>query len=189
MSPILGIWASSKFTQADTGAMFPLQVITVGAAGASDVTFTNIPNTYKHLQIRLIGRSNRAANLDAVRVQLNGDTAANYVEHGLYGDGASAAAYASTGQSYMNIYRITGANATSGNMGALYFDILDYADTNKFKTMRMLGGADNNGSGEIYFVSGLWRSTSATTSMKLYPAVGTLFSQYTTVALYAVKGA
>jgi len=41
MSPILGIWASSKaVSAADTGAMFPLQVITVGATAVSSVTFS-----------------------------------------------------------------------------------------------------------------------------------------------------
>ena len=48
--------ASASFTPVahDAGAMFPLQVITVGAAGASSISFTNIPATYAHLQVRMM---------------------------------------------------------------------------------------------------------------------------------------
>ncbi len=73
----LGYRSLSAAAAADTGAMFPLQVITVGAAGASSVTFTNIPSTYEHLQLRYITRNNVGAYY--VRLQFNNDTtAANY---------------------------------------------------------------------------------------------------------------
>jgi hypothetical protein len=92
MAPILGIWASSKATvAADTGAMFPLQVITVGSAGAANVEFTNIPNTYTHLQIRIssLGSANTASSLSGT---YNGDTGSNYSSHWLTGNGSSASA-------------------------------------------------------------------------------------------------
>ena len=187
MSPILGIIASSNF-QKVTSSYESIATTTLSTATAS-VTFSSIPATYTHLQIRLIGRSDRAANLDSLRIQANSDTASNYTEHGLYGDGASAGAFAATSQAYMQFYRIAGANAGASTFGAIYIDILDYANTNKFKTARSIGGADNNGSGEIYLTSGLWRSTSAITSLNLYPGVGTNFVQYSSFALYGIKGA
>lgn len=170
----------------DKGSMYPLGVFTLASAQA-DVTFTNIPQTYTHLQIRLIGRSDRAANLDSLRVQCNADTAGNYTEHSLYGDGSTASSFAAINQNYMQFYRLAGANAGSNTFGSIYIDILDYKNTNKFKTARGLGGADNNGSGEIYFMSGLWRSTSAITSIKLYPGVGTNFVANSSFALYGVQ--
>jgi hypothetical protein len=185
--PILGIIASSRLTAPAT-AYESIATVTVGSGGAANVEFTSIPATYTHLQIRLIGRSDRAANLDSLRLQANSDTASNYAEHGLYGDGASAGAFAGTSQTYMQFYRIAGANAGANIFGAIYIDILDYANTNKFKTARSIGGADNNGSGEIYLMSGLWRSTSAITSLKLLPGVGTNFTQYSQFALYGIKG-
>jgi len=185
MSPILGIIASSKLVV--TSSYESIATTTLSTATAS-VTFSSIPATYTHLQIRLIGRSDRAANLDSLRIQANSDTASNYTEHGLYGDGASAGAFAATPQAYMQFYRIAGANAGASIFGAIYIDILDYANTNKFKTARSIGGADNNGSGEIYLTSGLWRSTSAITSLTLYPGVGTNFVQYSSFALYGIRG-
>lgn len=182
MAPILGIWASSKYTQADTGAMFPLQVITVGAAGASSVTFTNIPSTYSHLQIRGIsaGVNNTFADMT-----FNSDTGNNYSFHDIYGDGSSAGA--ESGTTRANIPATALPNATSVFNG-LVIDILDYQNTNKYKTARILQGRDTNGGGVIYFMSGLWMNTSAITSIKITSRSGNI-AQYSQFALYAVKGA
>ena len=60
--PILGIVASStrQGQATDTGAMFPLGMVQVGSGGSSSITFSSIPNTYKHLQIRGITRGARS---------------------------------------------------------------------------------------------------------------------------------
>jgi hypothetical protein len=64
-------------------------------------------------------------------------------------------------------------------------DILDYKDTNKYKTVRDLSGLDANGSGGVEFGSGLWMNTAAINTLKVY-AIGNLV-QYTQFALYGVK--
>ena len=169
----------------DTGAMFPLQVITVGAAGASSVTFTNIPTTgYAHLQIRGIAKFSGGDGL-GVRVG-NGsiDTGSNYAVHVLQGDGSSASAGAASSQSRM----VLGYDFQE--YGPFILDILDYANTNKYKTFRALSGDDRNGSGNINLRSGLWQSTSAINQIRLYGALSSVsFSQYSQFALYGVKSA
>ena len=57
--------------------------------------------------------------------------------------------------------------------------------SNKYKTLRVMGGADLNGSGQAHFNSGNWRNTNAITSIKVYPYTGS-FAQYTSLALYGV---
>ena len=188
MSPILGIWASSRYTQADTGAMFPLQVITVGAAGASSVTFTNIPSTYTHLQIRAIQRLSIATTDDNSYIQFNSDTGSNYAYHFIYGNGSSVAAGNGTSTSNILAFRSSGASSTSGVFGVGVMDILDYANTNKFKTTKALTGSDQNGSGTLFYWSGLWRSTNAITSINIAPASGN-FAQYSQFALYGIRSA
>jgi hypothetical protein len=42
--------------------------------------------------------------------------------------------------------------------------------------------------GEAFFMSSLWMSTSAITSIKLYPNTGN-WAQYSHFALYGIKGA
>lgn len=190
MSPILGIWASSKaVAAADTGAMFPLQVVTVGAAGASSVTFSSIPSTYTHLQIRGLAKSASTGSLDNLELQFNADTGSNYKSHFLYGTGSTAAAGVSGSTTTILAARITGGGSSYGSMfGGFVLDILDYANTNKYKTTRSLSGHDENGSGEVFFESGLWLNTNAITSIKLYVNSFNV-AQYSQFALYAVKGA
>jgi len=184
MAPILGIWASSRpSVAADTGAMFPLQVITVGSAGAANVEFTNIPNTYTHLQIRIssLGSANTASSLSGT---YNGDTGSNYSSHWLTGNGSSPSAGATVNDNIQYF----GFSLHSSESNASVVDILDYANTNKYKTMRCLTGVDRNGSGSIWLFSGSWRNTNAITSIKITPNSGS-FNQYSSFALYAVKGA
>lgn len=184
MSPILGIWASSRpAVTPDTGAMFPLQVVTVGASGASDITFTNIPSTYSHLQIR--GWAQSAAT-PRIYLRYNGDTASNYTYHFLEGNGSGAVASAGANQTENWLF-INGFIATN-TPAPFVIDLLDYSNTNKFKTMRALHGNDNNSAGNIALCSGLWRSTSAITSIRIFPSSST-FSQYSQFALYGVKSA
>jgi hypothetical protein len=189
--PIIGTIASSRqVATPDTGAMFPLQVVTVGAS-ASSVSFTNIPNTYKHLQIRAIARTTRAGNtgIDYIGMRFNSDSSAVYAYHFLYGSGSTVTAQAGTSSNIAlggNALRDGTANFI---YGANIFDILDYANTNKFKTIRTLGGVGVNGAtSQITFSSGLWRSTSAITSITLTPE-SDAWKQYSQFALYGILGA
>ena len=166
-----------------------IATVTVGGGGSSSIDFTSIPATYTHLQIRAIGRTTRAETNDALNMQFNADTGSNYSWHRLDGDGASASASAATSQTTIIVDRFSAATATASMFGVFVLDILDYANTNKYKTTRNLGGYDLNGSGLITFASGLWQSTSAITSIKLVSRNAGNLSQYSSFALYGIKGA
>ena len=157
-----------------------IQTFTAGGGGSSYIEFTSIPSTYKHLQIRALTSSTSAGD---IYMQYNGDTSSAYARHFMYGSGSGSAVAGNNLSTQSGGYTST----TSGQFGAQIIDILDYADTTKNKTSRMLTGFDNNGSGFFVFYSGLWRSTSAITSIKLYPASGN-FAQYSHFALYGIKG-
>ena len=183
---------SASFTPVahDSGALIPLQVITVSGSGASSVSFTNIPNTYSHLQIRGFGRTDRAGiNSDVIRIRFNGDTASNYSVHSLLGEGTGTAeAFANTTQTYMQTYIVAAAGAGANTFGTFITDILDYTSTNKNKTIRQLAGIDNNGNGVVSLFSGLWYKTPEAINTITMTAIGS-FLQYSQFALYAVKGA
>ena len=80
---------------------------------------------------------------------------------------------------------VQGGNAAN-IFGTGIIDILDYADTSKYKTVRTLFGYDANGSGYIAFSSNLWQSTSAITSITMTPVNG--IAEYSSFALYGIKG-
>ena len=193
--PILGILASSIAKVTDTGAYFPLQVITVGSAGASSITFSNIPSTYTHLQVRcLIQQVRSTYGISDGWLQFNGDTNTNYSWHELYGDGSTASAPANgVNATYMLLSDGMWGSNTGGTYGVSIIDILDYQNSNKYKTIRTLTGVDINGTiagygGRVGIMSGSWRSTSAVTTMTITGQQGN-FTQYSSFALYGIKAA
>lgn len=197
MSPILasrgGLSASGYglFSLASTNSYESIATTTLGG-NQTTITFSSIPSTYKHLQLRIFARTNRAANTQAnCLIKINSDSGSNYYPyHALDGDGASATASAngSTGTN-INVNRLSGATAGASIYGAIIVDFLDYQNTNKYKTTRSIGGVDFNGSGVINFSSGLWMSTSAIDRLDITTINGTAdFIQYSSFALYGIKG-
>jgi len=169
-----------------------ISTVTVGLLGATSIDFTSIPSTYKHLQIRGISRGNRANTEDIIGIQFNGDTTStNYYSHRVLGDGANAGGGAQTSASGFPCawaFDTPSATATANVFTALVIDILDYTNTNKQKQGRTLAGYDGNGSGFLALASQLWMSTSAISSISLLPEYGTGFVQYSSFALYGIKG-
>jgi hypothetical protein len=189
--PILGIIASSISGNLDAGDFESIATVNVGSGGAANVEFTSIPATYTHLQVRILGRSDRASTGDTVILEVNGDTGSNYNGHYLYGNGSTAFAGsygATTGEMYLG--GVAGATSTSGTFGTTIIDILDYSNTNKYKTFRGTDGVElNSADSTIFMRTGLWRSTSAITSLKFNVDGGTLFTQYSHFALYGIRSA
>jgi hypothetical protein len=126
-------------------------------------------------------------NDTGVRVQLNSDTATNYSYHGLGGDGSSPYAFGSATQAFMDTGGVSAAAGLASSFGVQVIDLLDYANTNKYKTIRSLGGSDRNGNGTVYLQSGSWRNTNAVTAIKIYPGNSTNWVQYSSFALYGIK--
>ena len=193
MSPILGIWASSK-PGAPATSFESIATVTVGSGGAANVEFTSIPGTYSHLQVRGIVRSTTTADGRAsFSLRINSDTGSNYAKHNLIGDGASVSAEGQANKTSMfaNAFMIPSATSTASVFGGFIVDILDYANTNKYTTCRNLIGFDNNGTsplpGRVGLESGLWMNTNAVTSLKF--TTDSNWAQYTHFALYGIKGA
>ncbi len=193
MSPILGIWASQNYTR---NSYESIATVTVGAGGSSAVTFSSIPSTYKHLQIRCLTRGT-SNNTAPIYLTVNGDTAANYSTHQLLGNGATAYADGHANASYIidgwGGFQTFSGGDLANTFGVGIIDILDYANTSKYKTARALWGRDNNSSGSItgrvVFESGSWRSTSAINSLSFTTdaTYGITWAQYTQFALYGIK--
>lgn len=189
MSPILGIWASAQQSAAAT-SFDSIATTTVGSGGAASVTFSSIPATYSHLQIRGISRVNTGGGSATVGLEMrfNSDTGANYTSnHVLYGTGSSVLAAASaTSMDLGSVVNFPQSSATANSFGVVVADILDYANTNKYKTVRGLGGYDGNDTnGIVTFRSFAWMNTSAITSITIN--VTRDLAQYSSFALYGIK--
>ena len=181
--------ASASATPTVTGTFESIATVTIGAGGSGgSISFSSIPQTYKHLQIRAISRYTAGTGLENLAyLQFNGDTATNYAHHFMLGTGS---AVASTGQATINKFPLIDSsnNAATANVFAVTVaDISDYTNTNKYKTARSIAGLDTNGNGSAFLCSGLWMNTAAITSITVVPE-NTAFAQYSSFALYGIKG-
>lgn len=130
------------------------------------VTFSNIPQTFSHLQVRMFSRSARTAQAnDRPYFRFNSDSGNNYSWHELYGDGSSAYSQGYSPDSVFFTAITPAATSTANVFSSSVIDILDYSNTNKTKTVRAIDGYDANGSGFAVLHSGNWRSTTAVSSI------------------------
>ena len=161
-----------------------------GTGSSSTLSFTSIPSTYKHLQIRYTARSTAGtAGISGIQVGANSDSASgNYSFHRIVGDGATASAYGSASQ-FDYILTLSNNANTAGIYTAGVLDILDYASTNKTKTFRALSGGDlNNTLGIITMRSQGWYATpAAITRLDFSTSIGN-FDTNSKIALYGIKG-
>jgi len=188
MAPILGILASSM--KGAVGNYESIATVTVGAGGSSSISFTGIVGTYSHLQVRYIARCDRNDVTDSLVLRFNSDSGTNYTRHLLYGYNSSAASLSSTGETYSRAGIESAATATGNVFAAGVYDILDYSSTNKYKTLRVLAGSEDNTAlgSEIRFGSSLWLNTAAITSLTFLAQGGSSnFVQYSSFALYGIK--
>lgn len=161
------------------GAYEWLETVTLGTATAS-VTFSNLDtnygSTYQHLQIRMVARSDDAGSTDArdLRIQVNGDTGANYAGHVLRGDGVGVYSNATSSQTAIatSFSMLPRPSNPSEQFGAAIIDVLDFAETTKNKTFRILGGSKPGGEDIAFLGSGLWVNTNALTEIKLFANSG-----------------
>ena len=137
-------------------------------------TFTSIPQTFTHLQLRVFARAtfNNGGYNGSVYLTFNGGGTSDYgYRHSLKGNGATASSIngTSTGEIFLTDLIADGGSITS-NYGAGIIDILDYTNTNKNKTIRAIGGADNNGAanyGAATFNSQAWLNTAAINAIQV----------------------
>lgn len=165
--------------------MKALQTVTVGAGGASTITFSNIPQTYTDLVIKMSARGTGTAANQTAYLQFNGDTGANYSSKYLYGDGSTAASGTSTSYIFLGGAADNGATANTFCNNEVY--IPNYIAAN-FKSVSVDSARENNSASTyttLALWAGLWNSTSAISSLSI-SIFSNNFAQYSTFTLYGV---
>jgi hypothetical protein len=193
--PIVGSFAGASARAFGFGAISapPIgnfeSIASTTLSSSNTIEFTSIPATFTHLQLRGILRGGVAATgFHQAYMQLNSDTGNNYSTHYTYGDGANTGSGNSVSSNFMSIAAIPGTNNLASTFGGVVIDILDYTNTNIYKTVRSFAGGDDNSAGYVWLGSGNWRNTNAITSIKVYANTGSnVFAQYSSLALYGVK--
>ena len=170
---------------ADNYYMEPIATTLLGSTAAT-ITFDNIPQGYKHLQVRGIYQNNQAnSSVDYVQMVINSDTSSSYVTHRLQGNGATASASATAATVYA--YPTFSVQGIASIYGTFVMDILDYANVYKYKTIRTLGGYDGNGAGNVGLNSNLWMNTASITKLQFSVQTGS-FNTNSRLSLYGIRG-
>ena len=158
-----------------------------GNGSSGTLTFTSIPSTYKHLQLRWFVKNTGSGSTQYIfPIRFNSDSGSNYSAHYINANGSAVAASGNANMSGINFYFDFPANI-SNTYGVAIFDVLEYANTNIYKTTRSLNGYDANGSGQVAFNSGNWRSTSAINRIDI-SFNADAFATGSSIALYGIKG-
>jgi hypothetical protein len=176
-------------TAYDPAATWLIQRATA-TGSESTITFSGIPSTYKHLQVRFMYRYSAAVDTTNTLFTVNGDTGANYAFHELNGNGTTVAASGTASTTAMRYGRAPGTTTGSNIFGVGIIDLHDYASSTKYKTFRTFYGCDANTASTAYPVrlfSGLWMNTNAVTSITFAAPSGT-WTAGTTFALYGMVG-
>lgn len=183
----LGILAASS---AAGGSYELLETVSLGSSQAS-IVFSNLASsyasTYQHLQLRATIRSARSSNTAFSILRMNSDTAGNYSNHYLRGNGSTVTSAADPNSSYIHFGDNSAANATSGIYSAVVCDILDPFETSKFKTTRTLSGVLEGGTNFVQLWSGNWRNTNQLTTLTITDFFGANLGAGTRVSLYGLK--
>ena len=183
MSPLpLGILASAG---AVAGPAYELIATVIPTT--SDITFSNIPQGYKHLEVRYVIRSTNAVFRQDMTFRPNGESTTRQ-GHELVATGTlirtinrvpSGALFA----------RIFPGSTTANVFAPGIIQILDYTSTGKLKTVRALTSDNDSGSANVPNVglrSGYTATTSAITSLEM----GWTGSAATgsRISLYGIRG-
>jgi hypothetical protein len=171
-------------TPAVTNSYESIATVLVGSGGSSSISFSSIPSTFKHLQIRQFNLNDTAGQ--TLFIRFNSDTGSNYARHQVGGTGGVTYASGEASQT-AGFIGFGSGTTTSGYGAATITDVLDYTNTNKYTTVRALSGNDYNGAGQIVLRSSLWMNTAAVTGITIYPDSGN-FTQHSSFALYGIRG-
>jgi hypothetical protein len=189
----LGLLGAAGGTLAAAGESFDLLQTEILTGTQAVVSFSNLNSTYgtdyKHLQIRMAGRSTRSATNSDFRINFNGDTGSNYTWHYTRGDGSATESAGTGGLNYIRGYQaLTGATHTGGSFAATVIDIVEPFNTNKNTTVSFVTGMVGS-LNRVLLESGAWLNTSPITSITLDDLYGSSFVQYSRFSLYGLKAA
>jgi hypothetical protein len=158
----------------------PIATTTLGSA-ASSYTFSSIAGTYTDLII--IAQIKGTAAASYLNVRFNGDTGTNYSRTTISANGSSVTSERRSNATAINTDYNEVVEANFNYISIL--QIMNYSNTTTYKTM--LNRANNAATG-VGATVGLWRSTSAITSVSLV-ANNNTFDTGTTFTLYGITAA
>jgi len=167
--------------------MIPISTVTVGSGGVANISFTNIPQTYTDLVVRLSARSTSGGG-DCTMI-FNGSTASAYSGKLIYGSGTAAAAASNSSQANMSwgAGAINRSTTTSNTFANTEIYIPNYTSSN-YKSVSTDSVEENNAEAAYSeLAASLWSNTAPINQITLTPSSSGNFVQYSTATLYGIR--
>lgn len=161
----------------------PISTVTLGT-GTTSIDFTNIPQTYTDLIIRVSARCTAGGNFAGLVIAPNGSTASYTLRW--FGDaGGATVSYSQAAFGYNQLFYIPASAATTNTFGNGEITIFNYTSANN-KLISAEGTNETNGAAVYQGISaGIWANTAPITSVTL--TTGGSFVQYSTATLYGIR--
>jgi hypothetical protein len=170
--------------------MTKISTVTVGAGGSASISFSNIPQGYTDLVLKLSTRTTASGwTTTGLVLTLNGSSASIYSRRTLYNTSAGSAGSDSTSSttSFLGGIVSCGASSTSNTFGVAQVLISNYSGNN-IKVISTESVSENNGTDTAQTAtSGVFANPAPITSLTLTDANGGSFVQHSTANLYGVK--
>jgi hypothetical protein len=170
--------------------MTKLSTVSVGAGGSASISFSNIPQGYTDLVLKLSTRTTASGwTTTGLTLTFNGSSASVYSRRSLYNTSAGSAGSNSTSSTTSFVGGIVscGASSTSNTFGTASIYIPNYSDFN-YKNISVESVSENNGTDTAQtYTFGLFADPSPITSLTLTDANGGSFVQHSIATLYGVK--
>ena len=161
----------------------PIATTTLGS-NQNNVEFTGISSSFTDLILVVAARGTASSTSTGSNIIFNGITTTTYSATLLYGTGSTAASTRNSNASNIGFVEIPAATAASDLFGISIYHIMNYANTTTNKTVLIRG----NNQEQVRAIVGLWRSTSAITSVRFTPTSGQVATG-STFTLYGIAAA
>lgn len=161
------------------------------SGSVTTVTFSTIPQGFRHLRLICQIRTDVAAENDGILLRFNGDTAGNYDWSRLNIIGTAVTATVARAATSIQVGLGEGANSRASNFSPTLAHIFGYTrtDNEKWVLSQNTAFGDVSADGDLILQerSGRWRSATAVSSITLLPLTGTNFVSGSRFDLYGVR--
>jgi hypothetical protein len=191
MSPLLETFANASARGFEVfgpaGASNSYELITSSVLSSTGTfSFTSIPQTYTHFQLRFSLRDSEATTNGVLRMRFNNDAGSNYEWNFFVNSGSGGG---STQFGPYSGYTIPGNNANPQWYSSGVIDVINATSTTLHKAVSGRWGGIVNTSTYGYpgYLGAVYKSTSAVNRIDLYTN-GSGFLTKSRVSLYGIKG-
>ena len=158
-------------------------------ADAASVTFSGIPATYEHLQLRISVRSvYGGTGGDYFYVRLNGETSGSNQDQKLIIANTSSISVLSA-SGHIQVRRIPTAGLPAPRYASVLVECLDYANTNKKPVVSLMSGTSGTDMNRLSFGSGMITNSNAAVDSISFIAANGSMTRGSSFTLYGLNSA